>query len=131
MLQRVASNVWRSTRALWYTLAGLMILSPLGLLAAGTAWGEWGVEDFANAQTREQMLHASANVAPPSAAPQGLERMSRIWAAPMPDYAPRFMHNASFGYILSAVFGAGLILLVFLLLAKFSLKKSPTNTEAG
>jgi len=40
--------LWRSTRALWYALAGLMIVSPIGLLAAGTAWGEWGAEDFAD-----------------------------------------------------------------------------------
>jgi cobalt/nickel transport system permease protein len=31
----------------------------------------------------------------------------------MPDYAPAFMHDANFGYILSAVIGAGLILIVF------------------
>jgi cobalt/nickel transport system permease protein len=126
-----ATSVWKSTRALWYTLAGLMILSPLGLLAAGTAWGEWGVEDFANAEARQEMLHASANVAPPTAAPQGLERLSSIWTAPFPDYTPSFMHNASFGYILSAIFGAGLILLAFLLISKLPFKKALSETEAS
>ena len=31
----------RTLRALWAGLGILMVLAPLGLLAAGTAWGEW------------------------------------------------------------------------------------------
>ncbi len=120
---KVAGKVWKSTRALWYTLAGLMILSPLGLLAAGTAWGEWGAEDFAAPDMRQQILHASGNVAPPKAAPAGLEHLAGLWKAPFPDYAPSFMHNEYFGYILSAVFGAGVILLLFLLIARNSVPK--------
>lgn len=116
-------SIWKSTRTLLYILAGLMILSPLGLLAAGTAWGEWGVEAFANAEARQQMMHASANVAPPATVPQGLERLSSVWTAPLPDYAPSFISNASISYILSAVFGAGMILLLFLLLSKVTFKK--------
>ncbi|MDR3368136.1 cobalt transporter CbiM [Rhodoferax sp.] len=126
-----ATSVWKSTRALWYTLAGLMVLSPLGLLAAGTAWGEWGAEDFTNAEARQQMLQASANVAPPATVPQGLERLSSVWTPPFPDYAPSFMHNASFGYILSAVFGTGLILLAFLLISRLAFKKAQSESEAS
>jgi cobalt/nickel transport system permease protein len=118
-----SGSAWKSTRPLWYALAGLMILTPLGLLAGGTAWGEWGAEDFANAQVREEILLASGNVAPPVVAPQGLERLASLWTAPIPDYAPSFMHGASYGYILSAVLGAGLILLLFLLISKFTFKK--------
>ena len=36
-----------------------MIATPLGLLAAGTAWGEWGVEDFKNPKARQEMAAAS------------------------------------------------------------------------
>ena len=125
------TGVWKSTRALWYMLAGLMILSPLGLIAAGTAWGEWGVEDFANAETRQEILRASGNVAPPATAPQGLEHLASLWQAPIPDYAPSFMQSSSFGYILSAVFGAGLILLLFLLISKLPFKKALSETEAS
>ncbi|WP_018604482.1 cobalt transporter CbiM [Uliginosibacterium gangwonense] len=113
----------RSARALWYMLAGLMILSPLGLLAAGTAWGEWSAEDFADAQARQEMLLASANAAPPADVPQGLKALSGLWSAPIPDYAPSFMHSAHFGYMLSAIVGCGLILLTFLLLSRFRAKK--------
>lgn len=29
-------------------MAVLIIFTPLGLLASGTAWGEWGVEEMAS-----------------------------------------------------------------------------------
>lgn len=108
---------WRSTRRLWAGLAGLMIASPLGLLAAGTAWGEWGAEAFHDAGARAEIAAASGNVAPPEGAPAGLAKLASIWSAPMPDYAPAFLHSAAFGYILSAVVGGGLIILVFLVLS--------------
>lgn len=126
---RAASvSAWKSTRALCYMLAGLMILSPLGLLSAGTAWGEWGVEDFARAEQRQEIVHASGGVALPDAVPQGLERLASLWRAPIPDYAPGFMHSASMGYVLSAVFGAGLILLMFLLISKVTFRKDSVGS---
>ena len=57
------------------------------------------------------------NQAPPEGVPAGLDRLSSFWTAPIPDYAPPFMHSESFGYILSAVFGTGLIILAFLLIS--------------
>ena len=121
---------WRTTRPLWIGIAALMILTPLGLLAAGTAWGEWSSEDFANPQVREQIANASQNQSPPTAPPQGLEKLSKIWTAPLPDYAPSFMSSPQFGYIMSAMFGTGLILTFFLLIGwiakKFS-RKTETN----
>ncbi|MBV9998482.1 MAG: cobalt transporter CbiM [Verrucomicrobia bacterium] len=107
---------WRMTRPLWLGLAALMILTPLGLLAAGTAWGEWGVEDFKDPKAREQMAVASHNLAPPAEAPKGLERLSSIWTAPMPDYAPPFLKSKGLGYVLSAMAGTGLIILACLLI---------------
>lgn len=106
---------WRATRPLWIGLAALMILTPLGLLAAGTAWGEWSPEDFKDAAAREQIAAASLNQPAPSAAPAGLEKLSTLWTAPIPDYAPAFMNSPEFGYVLSAMFGTGLIIAVFLL----------------
>ncbi len=104
---------WYATRWLWAGLGALMVLSPLGLIAAGIAWGEWGTEDLQDPAIREQIAHASGNMPPPEQVPQGLAHLSSIWTAPLPDYAPAFMHNANFGYIVSAVIGAGLILIVF------------------
>jgi len=107
---------WRSTKALWIGLAALMILTPLGLLTAGTAWGEWSADDFADPAVREQIAAASGNQAPPTAPPEGLARLADIWTSPIPDYAPAFMNSAEFGYILSAMFGTGIIILVFLII---------------
>ncbi len=112
----VEKSGWRSTKPLWVGVAALMILTPLGLLAAGTAWGEWRAADFSDANGREQIAAASHNQVPPTAPPAGLARLSTVWTAPMPDYAPPFMNSATFGYIMSAMFGAGLIIAVFLLI---------------
>lgn len=110
-------SVWRSTRALWYALAGLTIATPIGLLAAGTAWGEWGVDDFSDLQARQEMLLASGGIAPPAVVPSGLERLAGVWQAPIPDYVPGFLADLNAGYVVSALLGAGLILLFFLLIA--------------
>ena len=112
----IQKSGWRSTKPLWIGLAALMILTPFGLLAAGTAWGEWSTKDFADANMRNQITVASNNQAPPTAPPDGMARLSTIWTAPMPDYAPPFLNSPAFGYIMSAMFGAGLIIVLFLLL---------------
>jgi cobalt/nickel transport system permease protein len=104
---------WRTTKKLWVGLAILMILSPLGLMAAGTAWGEWAPEDFNDPAARQDIQAGSIDQAPPDQAPPGLERLSSVWTAPIPDYAPPFMHSEAFGYVLSAVFGTGSIILAF------------------
>ena len=112
-----ATSGWGATRPLWIRLALLMLLTPLGILAAGTAWGEWGARDFSDPAMRQQIAAASANVAPPSQQPQGLARLSSLWSAPFPQYAPPFVRRPAFGYVMSAVFGSGLILGFFLLIA--------------
>lgn len=108
----------RLIRTLWLGLAVLMIVSPVGLIAAGTAWGEWGASDFGDVEARQAILEASGGVAPPETTPAGLEHLANIWQAPIPDYAPSFLSDLNVGYVLSAVMGAGLILLAFLILGK-------------
>ena len=61
---------------------------------------------------RQQIASASFAQPPPSSVPPGLRRLASIWTAPFPAYAPPFLRSASFGYLLSATFGAGLILLM-------------------
>jgi cobalt/nickel transport system permease protein len=111
------SGGWGMARPLWIWLALLMLLTPLGILAAGTAWGEWGAKDFSDPQMRQQITAASGNVAPPAQQPQGLAQLSSLWSAPFPQYAPPFVRHPAFGYVMSAVFGSGLILGAFLLIA--------------
>ncbi len=103
---------WRSTRPLWIGLAALMILTPLGLLAAGTAWGEWKAQDFADPAVRERISASSNNQTAPD--------------------APPFMSSPQFGYILSAMFGTGLIIAIFLLISWIAKAVSRNHqTETG
>jgi cobalt/nickel transport system permease protein len=102
----------QAARRLWGALAVVLLLTPLGIVASGAAWGEWAPKDFVNAGTRAQIAAASGNAVAPVAAPSGLARLANLWTAPMPDYAPHFVKSAAFGYLLSAMFGVGLILAV-------------------
>jgi cobalt/nickel transport system permease protein len=101
---------WRALRPFLAGLAAVLLLTPLGILAVGAAWGEWAPEDFADAAARRQIAAASRGQAPPSRAPEGLERLSAIWTAPMPGYAPAVLRSAAAGYVLSGAFGTGVIL---------------------
>jgi len=107
-------NNGRSLRRLWWAVALLLVCTPIGILAAGTAWGEWSSADLMNAKTRAQIEAASGNHAPPVSVPTGLQKLSTVWTAPFPGYAPRFIKSPAFGYSLSAMFGAGLLVVVSL-----------------
>ena len=104
----VAAGGRLATGPLWIGLAALALLSPLGLLAAGTAWGEWGVEEI-------QTLVGSV--------PSGLERLSEVWSAPLPEYSLPFLENATVGYIASAILGIAILVLLVLLLGKVLTRK--------
>ena len=100
-----------SSMRLWWVVGVLMLCTPLGVLAAGTAWGEWSSTDLAKPESRAQIEAASGNHAAPSSVPAGLQRLSALWTAPFPGYAPRFVKSTTFGYVLSAMFGVGIFLL--------------------
>jgi len=86
---------WTRMRDLWVGLVILAVLSPLGLLAAGTAWGEWAPEEV-------QGLIGFI--------PAGLKQISNTWSAPFPDYSIPGLGPVS-GYILSALAGMALVVL--------------------
>lgn len=85
------TNSFAKWCALWIGLAALIVITPIGLLAPGTAWGEWGAEELTSLGL--------------SFIPKGLEQLSGLWSAPMPDYDVAAVGNANIGYILSAVVG--------------------------
>jgi cobalt/nickel transport system permease protein len=95
-----------SSRRLWFAIGALMLLTPLGILAAGTAWGEW---------SPAALVHAVGSSSSGPAVPAGLQRLSNLWTAPFPAYAPSFVRSRSFGYLLSAMFGVGVLLCLSLL----------------
>ena len=96
-------------------LAVLIAATPLGLLAAGTAWGEWGAEEIAETTAGGQAL---------GYIPKGL---AEGWSLDvvMPDYAMEGMGEIP-AYILSAVIGVALLIIIFKL---FSLVGSGKYTE--
>jgi len=108
-----------SSRRLWVIIAALMVLTPLGLLAAGTAWGEWSVADLVSGTGATPAL---------TQAPSGLARLADIWSAPLSGYNLPFMANAQFGYILSAMMGIGVIILVFVLVGIISERLRKRNS---
>jgi cobalt/nickel transport system permease protein len=97
-----------SPRRLWLGVALLMLLTPLGILAAGKAWSEWSPAELAAAGPQ-------AGVGAPAITPAGMQRLANLWTAPFPAYAPAFVKSATFGYLLSAVFGVGVVLALSLL----------------
>ncbi len=104
-----ARSIAPSFRRLWIMIAVFMLLTPLGILAAGTAWGEWSPTQLAQAAAS-----APAANSPPSTVPTGLQRLANLWTAPFPAYAPAFVHSRGFGYLLSAMFGVGILLILSL-----------------
>jgi cobalt/nickel transport system permease protein len=76
-------------------LAGMLLLTPLGLITQGTAFGEWGSEELA-----EQLGWI----------PSGLERWSTFWSgAALPDYGFADGNSAVVAYWVSALVGSVLV----------------------
>jgi len=85
----------------------LCILAPIGLLASGTAWGEWGKEAFI------EMI---------GYIPKGLDRFSDFWHAPFSDYALKGT-GEYISYIISAFLGVLLVVLSTWFIGKFLARK--------
>lgn len=111
---------WSGHRKLWATLGVMMMLSPLGLVATGTAWGEWGAESYSNAQLRQEITAASGQPAP-AQVPAGLAQLASTWNSPVPDYEIAGL-PAPVGYVLSALMGSGLLILVWALFGRLTWK---------
>ncbi|TCJ18919.1 cobalt transporter CbiM [Parasulfuritortus cantonensis] len=112
----LAATGWSGARRLWAILALLMVFTPLGLVATGVAWGEWGSEDFGDPAMRQEIALASADQAPPAEAPRGLASLATLWRSPIPDYEVPFLPSGA-GYVLSAMLGTGLVILLWLVAA--------------
>ncbi|TPF96038.1 cobalamin biosynthesis protein CbiM [Bifidobacterium sp. UTCIF-39] len=86
----------------WIGLGLLAVISPIGLLATGSAYGEWGAEEFKEATglsyVPDQIAHGFS------------------WNALLPDYSLQGLPDWA-GYILSAVIGIAVMTIVFRLLA--------------
>ena len=114
----IAGSVPQTGRAVYGLLALLIAGTPLGLLAAGTAWGEWDPAELAGQDFLGSQLGYT---------PAGMES-GFSFAALFPDYAIAGLPDA-FGYILSAVIGTALLILLFKVLASFSSGKTDYDSS--
>jgi cobalt/nickel transport system permease protein len=114
-----------SQRRLWLAVALLMLVTPLGILAAGKAWSEWSPSEFTRSGSRAQT--AAATTLPAGDIPAGMQRLANLWTAPFPAYAPAFVRSAAFGYLLSAMFGVGFLLALSLLAQRYLERRRATR----
>lgn len=97
----------RNLKTILIVLAILVVLTPLGLLATGETFGEWGNEEL-----KEKLGYV----------PSSLESLSSLWSAPMPDYTVPGLEGSfamdAIGYIITAIIGGGLCLGALYLMGK-------------
>ena len=101
------------TKKLWIGIAVLIVLTPLGLILpdyfkAGVAWGEWGSD------TIQKLV---------GYVPKGIDKLSNIWNAPLPDYSfkgweDKGMAHLCFAYIIAAIVGIAVISSIVFFLGK-------------
>jgi cobalt/nickel transport system permease protein len=87
-------------------VALLIAATPLGLIATAPAWGEWGAEEIAEVVTNGSALGYT---------PSGLLNGWTLESI-MPDYSLEGMNEIA-AYILSAVIGVALLIIIFKLLS--------------
>ncbi len=109
-------------RAMIIALAVMAVMTPIGLIATGTAWGEWGSDEI-----KQQIGYI----------PKGFAKLSELWKSILPDYAVPALGNSFFssaiGYIISAVVGVllicGFILLTSKVMAKIQKGKEESHNR--
>lgn len=101
----VSSSV-KSSKLLYGLIGALIVATPLGLIAEGTAWGEWGTEEMAELTESGTALGYT-----PAGMLDGFE-----YEVMIPDYALEGMPDVA-AYILSAVIGTALMIVIFRLMA--------------
>lgn len=80
-------------KSLWVIIAVLIALVPLGLIAAGTPWGEWGKDELG------RLL---------GYVPSGIERFEGAWKGILPDYG-QSEGNRALLYVVSALIGSAFV----------------------
>lgn len=103
----IATSSRPRIKAIYGLLAVLACLAPLGLLASGTAWGEWGLAEIKDVVTGGRTL---------GYVPAGMEQGFSLEAL-FPDYSVSGLPRWA-GYLLSAIAGAAILVIAFKLLAR-------------
>ena len=103
-----AASETATGKSAYLLAAALIVFTPLGLLAEGTAWGEWGAEELP-----EQDFLGTALGYIPAGMENGFEFESFF-----PDYTVTGLPD-EFAYILSAIIGTALLIICFKIFAAF------------
>lgn len=93
-------------------LAALICLSPLGIIAAGTAWGEWGAGEIKDVVSGGKEL---------GYVPEGISSGFNF-NAPLPDYTFAGMPDAV-GYVISALAGVAILIILFKIVGSIIINK--------
>ena len=89
----------KKTKGIWGLVLALICLTPLGLLASGTAWGEWGPDEISGLAGYT-----------PKGMTSGLS-----YSALLPDYSVSGLPEVV-GYVISAILGVAILVIIFKLL---------------
>lgn len=108
----------KKTKAVYGLIVALICLTPIGLIASGTAWGEWGADEINDVTVGGKAL---------GFVPQGMKN-GFSFNAIMADYGVKGLPDIA-GYILSAVAGVAILLILFKVIG--SLKKNRTGNISG
>jgi len=100
--EQISGGLRFKKRAIYSLFIALACLSPLGLLASGTAWGEWGIDEIKTAITNGESLGFI-----PNGMLQGFHFKTLI-----PDYTITGLPE-HLGYIVSALIGIAIPIAVF------------------
>lgn len=103
----------QKSKAVYGLIAALVCLTPLGLIATGTAWGEWGIDEIS-----EVISGGSALGYVPKGMADGFNLKTLI-----PDYAVSGLPEIA-GYILSAAAGAAILIILFKIISSFKKDKT-------
>lgn len=111
-------SFFKRYKAMLIPLIVLVLLTPLGLLATGTAWGEWSSEEIKRAV---------------GYIPKGFAALSNRWNALMPDYSIPALGGggvgAVVGYVFSTLIGMALIVGLILLSSVLIRKAQKGKTD--
>ena len=103
----------RTFKVLLIALVVLVVIVPIGLIATGTAFGEWGPDELQQAV---------------GYVPSGLEHLSGLWTPLLPDYDFPGGHDTlptqAPGYYVSAIIGGLLCAGAGYLVARVIIKRT-------
>lgn len=101
------------SKPVWGLVFALICLTPLGLLASGTAWGEWGADEISQVTNGGSALGFT---------PEGMTNGFNF-SAIMPDYSVSGLPEV-LGYIVSALLGVAIIVILFKIISSMRSDKT-------